>query len=251
MDQHSTKRKWLLGSIFGLIITCLLGSFVSLENIGLLCAFLFALNLLAATQDIAVDGIAVSLLHTSELGSGNTAQVVGYKLGSIFGGGVLLWLLEGVGWFGLFLMLALLYLEAFMFVFVSPSLRDCECETRAKEDVNQRVSEWQRRNAGFEAAEEEEFVLENEGDESQVPFEDRDSTPLGSPENISEDIHKGEETDLDAPAKEDHEEYSDLSAQNRTEPECLSYWSTFKEMTSVCGTQWMMAFVLIYKLGNY
>ena len=37
----------------------------------------FAINLLAATQDIAVDGWAVDILSPTELGPGNAAQVVG------------------------------------------------------------------------------------------------------------------------------------------------------------------------------
>ena len=57
-----------------------------------------ALNLFAATQDIAVDGFAVSLMHGSELGPANSAQVGGFKLGNLVGGGVLVALLGVLGW---------------------------------------------------------------------------------------------------------------------------------------------------------
>jgi MFS family permease len=56
----------------------------------LLYALIFLMNLFAATQDIAVDALAVSWLDPAELGPGNALQVVGYKLGMLTGGGLLL-----------------------------------------------------------------------------------------------------------------------------------------------------------------
>ena len=50
--------------------------------------------LLAATQDIAVDGWAVSTLAPGQLGPANAVQVVGYKLGMLTGGGLLVWAAE-------------------------------------------------------------------------------------------------------------------------------------------------------------
>lgn len=47
---------------------------------------MFLMNVLSATQDIAVDGLAIDLLEENELGIGNTAQVVGFKLGMFTGG---------------------------------------------------------------------------------------------------------------------------------------------------------------------
>jgi hypothetical protein len=48
------------------------------------------LNLIAATQDIATDGLAVSRLALCLRGLGNSVQVIGYKIGMVLGGGVLL-----------------------------------------------------------------------------------------------------------------------------------------------------------------
>ncbi len=70
-------------------------------------AFL-ALNLLAATQDIATDALAVGLLQGEERGLGNGVQVGGYRLGMIVGGGFLLVLFGNVGWQGAFLAMAAL-----------------------------------------------------------------------------------------------------------------------------------------------
>lgn len=69
-----------------------------------LLLLVLVMNLFAATMDIAVDGLAVDLLSEGELGAGNAAQVVGYKVGMLAGGGLLVWASErfGLGWQGLF-----------------------------------------------------------------------------------------------------------------------------------------------------
>jgi MFS transporter, PAT family, beta-lactamase induction signal transducer AmpG len=70
------------------------------------------MNLIAATQDIAVDGLAVDVLGRRELGAGNTAQVVGYKIGMLIGGGLLVSLNDTIGWPGIFTGIAVLCLLA-------------------------------------------------------------------------------------------------------------------------------------------
>lgn len=55
-------------------------------------------NLLAATQDIATDGLAVDMLEPRERGLGNGVQVAGYRVGMIIGGGALLVAFERIGW---------------------------------------------------------------------------------------------------------------------------------------------------------
>ncbi|MFZ5481445.1 MAG: MFS transporter [Myxococcota bacterium] len=74
-------------------------------------AAVFATNLLAATQDVATDGLAVDLLRPEERGLGNGVQVAGYRLGMVIGGGALLVVFEELGWtrsFGLMAALLLL-----------------------------------------------------------------------------------------------------------------------------------------------
>jgi predicted MFS family arabinose efflux permease len=68
------------------------------------------MNLAAATQDVAVDGLAVDLLPPEDLGRGNAAQVVGFKVGMLLGGGLLLWASAWIGVEGLFLGMAALAL---------------------------------------------------------------------------------------------------------------------------------------------
>ena len=130
VDKYSTKHRWLLFSIGGLIVSCACGIFISPHQTEALSAVLLALNICAATQDIAVDAIAVALLAEDEVGKGNTAQVVGYKIGSVFGGGVLVWFIDALGWSGLFAALTILYVEAWMFVYVSPTLREFDVKMK-------------------------------------------------------------------------------------------------------------------------
>jgi predicted MFS family arabinose efflux permease len=68
------------------------------EVMPLLFAVLFVINLVAATQDIATDGYAVSHLRPEWRGLGNSIQVVAYKLGMVLGSGALLWLTARHGW---------------------------------------------------------------------------------------------------------------------------------------------------------
>ena len=64
-------------------------------------------NLLAATQDIATDGLAVDLLPPRERGLANGVQVAGYRLGMVAAGGGLLMLLPSLGWGAGFSLMAL------------------------------------------------------------------------------------------------------------------------------------------------
>lgn len=56
------------------------------------------INALSATQDIATDGLAVSLLPPGERGLGNAVQVGAYRIGMIVGGGAVLIVYAAVGW---------------------------------------------------------------------------------------------------------------------------------------------------------
>lgn len=67
----------------------------------------FFMNLCAATQDIATDGLAVEVLPERERGFANGLQVAGYRLGMFFGGGLLLIYYVELGRRGIFLSMAL------------------------------------------------------------------------------------------------------------------------------------------------
>ncbi|XP_036383511.1 major facilitator superfamily domain-containing protein 3 isoform X1 [Megalops cyprinoides] len=111
VDQVGTKRKWLVATMSGLSLTCLACTVLSpAAEFAPVATALLAMNVLASVQDIAVDSVAVQLLQQrEEVGYGNTAQVVGYKLGSVAAGGGLLAVVDAVGWGSLFLALSAVY----------------------------------------------------------------------------------------------------------------------------------------------
>jgi MFS family permease len=108
-SRFGRRRSWIVPLQAALAAACALAALVPpARGIGVLLALVLAMNLLAATMDIAVDGLAVDLLERHELGHGNVAQVVGYKMGMLTGGGLLVWASGRIGWEGLFLSMALL-----------------------------------------------------------------------------------------------------------------------------------------------
>ena len=98
------RRSWILPLQAGLLLALLAASGVSQEDgLLLVVGMVFLMNLFASTMDVAVDGLAVDLLKPEELGYGNITQVVGYKVGILVGGGILVSASERIGWQGLFL----------------------------------------------------------------------------------------------------------------------------------------------------
>lgn len=98
------RKSWIAPMQLGLVLLCLGAAQVS--DLRTLALLITLMNLCAATQDIAVDALAVSLLDDDELGPGNALQVVGYKLGMLTGGGLLVWASARIGWSGLFYAMA-------------------------------------------------------------------------------------------------------------------------------------------------
>ncbi|MBX7077590.1 MAG: MFS transporter [Nannocystaceae bacterium] len=101
------RRSWMLPSLAVMLLATLgIGALDPVDTLAPILLLFFVLNLAAATQDIAVDGYAVSMLRGRELAHGNTAQVGGFKLGNLVGGGVLLAASGVLGWQGVFAIMA-------------------------------------------------------------------------------------------------------------------------------------------------
>lgn len=106
-------RSWILplqATAIGLVLA-ISGLDVRSQMPYLMVGILLA-NLLAATQDIATDGLAIGLLTDEERGPGNGVQVAGYRVGMIVGGGAMLIFFDRVGWNATFLTMAMLLLVA-------------------------------------------------------------------------------------------------------------------------------------------
>lgn len=102
-------RGWLLLTQ-GLLVLLLLAIgmcdvITEFPRVYVLC---LAVALLAATQDMAVDGLACRLLPERGRGFGNGLQIAGGLAGNILGGGLVLMLYPGIGWAGCLMLLAAL-----------------------------------------------------------------------------------------------------------------------------------------------
>lgn len=116
VDRHGSERfgrrkSWIVPAQLGLAASCAVAALLPpSEALASLLVAVFFMNLFAATQDVPVDGLAVDLLGERELGAGNAVQVVGYKVGMIVGGSLLISQLPRLGWAGMLLAMALLCL---------------------------------------------------------------------------------------------------------------------------------------------
>ena len=109
VDHRGSRRDWLLPlQVAGVLLALLLAGLPLSGSLPVLFAALLLFNLIAATQDIATDGLAVRLLGPAERGLANGIQVGGYRLGMVLGGGLLLWLYARMGWSGMLLTMAAL-----------------------------------------------------------------------------------------------------------------------------------------------
>ena len=96
-------RGWIL-PMQGLVVLCLAGlalldpAQLFGSQFVLLLGVLLVVNLAAATQDVATDGLTVRLLPERWRGLGNSLQVGGYKVGMLLSGSGLLLVADGLGW---------------------------------------------------------------------------------------------------------------------------------------------------------
>ncbi len=114
VDRVGTRRRWILTlqAVAALLAVVLAAAEPDVgAGLWVLLGAVLLTNQVAATQDIATDSLAVSLLNPSERGLGNGVQVAGYRVGMILGGGLLLVVFDIAGWaptlLGMGLMIAL------------------------------------------------------------------------------------------------------------------------------------------------
>ncbi|MGH8179112.1 MAG: MFS transporter [Steroidobacter sp.] len=128
LDHLGTRRSWLLFLQFSSIIAALVLTQLDLDsNYAALIVAAFTFNIIAASQDVVTDGLAVRLLDARERGLANAIQVGAYRLGMILGGGLLLWLFAKTSWTVMFsCMAALLALTVLPVLWLHESPRSAE-----------------------------------------------------------------------------------------------------------------------------
>lgn len=114
IDRYGSKNLWLSCSMACLSVVCVMAASLSPSYAIQLAIVMILFNLLTSVQDIALDSIVIERLTPAQLAKGNIAQVVGYKTGSLFAGGVFALLTESVSWSGIFCGLSFIYFMAFI-----------------------------------------------------------------------------------------------------------------------------------------
>ncbi|HWK74652.1 MAG TPA: MFS transporter [Povalibacter sp.] len=135
LDHLGTRKQWLLLWQISSVCAALLLTRLDLGHgytIVLAAAFVF--NIIAASQDIVTDGLAVRILDSQERGLANGIQVGAYRLGMILGGGLLLWIFAKTDWATMFFCMALLLaLTIIPVVSMSDAPRACGPPPRLRE----------------------------------------------------------------------------------------------------------------------
>jgi MFS family permease len=109
LDHLGSRRTWLIALQSTAVLIAIALTPLDLgANTLLLVIAAFAFTLIAATQDIVTDGLAVRMLDAHERGLANAIQVGAYRLGMILGGGALLYLYARTDWSVMFACMAAL-----------------------------------------------------------------------------------------------------------------------------------------------
>ncbi|MEV6802268.1 MFS transporter [Micromonospora rifamycinica] len=98
--RHGHYRSWLLPLQAGLVLSllALLPFADPTRQLGPVVAICAAYVFLSATQDIAVDAVAVRVLSAGTRGAGNGIQVAASYLGNLLGGGACVLVYDRYGW---------------------------------------------------------------------------------------------------------------------------------------------------------
>lgn len=88
LDRLGGRKAWIVGCTAMMIVTLMIAATVDFEaHFQLLLAMVVLTNVFCATQDVAIDSLAVSTLQADERGRGNGVMFAGQYLGIALGGG--------------------------------------------------------------------------------------------------------------------------------------------------------------------
>jgi MFS transporter, PAT family, beta-lactamase induction signal transducer AmpG len=114
------RRSWILPLQLAAVLVLAVLAAAGHPSLPVLMGAVLLLNLIAATQDIATDGLAIELVPAPQRGLLNGLQVAGYRVGMIAGGGLLLVLHDRLGAPATFLAMAALTALATLPVATTP-----------------------------------------------------------------------------------------------------------------------------------
>lgn len=113
VDRYGSKRyghyrSWLIVLQSLIMLSLIATAFFDVNSqLSILAIFFALVSFFSATQDIAADALAVTILKSEERGLGNSIQIAGGFIGNIIGGGIVLIAYAWLGWAASLLILAL------------------------------------------------------------------------------------------------------------------------------------------------
>jgi MFS family permease len=130
VDRWGRRRLWILITQGMMVITILAAMPVSMTTrLWLFTSILFVHNVFAATQDVAIDALAVNVLHDDERGLANGLMFGGQYIGNAVGGAGVLLLTPLIGFKATFLFVA--GMIAFVTLLVPVPMREPSGPARA------------------------------------------------------------------------------------------------------------------------
>jgi MFS transporter, PAT family, beta-lactamase induction signal transducer AmpG len=97
-DRFGRRRIWIIATQLGMVASLFVMQSVGLSaGIATLTTLIIIHNIFAATQDVAIDALAVSTLHEDERGMAGGLTFAGAYLGQIVGGACALFLVKYIG----------------------------------------------------------------------------------------------------------------------------------------------------------
>ena len=98
VDRYGSYRRWMAGCLITLIATYLAFVVIPPQQTALFLVIVAILALASATQDIAIDAMAVRITPTHQLGYVNSVRVAAYRGSMMVAGGALAALASFLGW---------------------------------------------------------------------------------------------------------------------------------------------------------
>ena len=116
-DRFGRRRSWIIAMQLGMAASLFVIQAVGLgAGIGLLTSLIIVHNIFAATQDVAIDALAVSTLKEDERGMAGGLTFAGAYLGQAVGGAGALFLVKYIGFNNTFFVVAAAILAVTVFV---------------------------------------------------------------------------------------------------------------------------------------
>ena len=120
IDRYGTYRRWMAGCLIVLAATMAAFAIVPPQHTTVFFTIVAILALASATQDIAIDAMAVRITPKHQLGYVNSIRVTAYRGAMIVAGGALAALTAVVGWRGAFFVAAAIMGAVLVLTFFLP-----------------------------------------------------------------------------------------------------------------------------------